>query len=101
MREIDLATTDEALAAGGYVLDVREADEFAAVHVPGVTHIALSELVARVGEVPTDVTVHVICAAGGRSLQGAEYLESTGRTAVSVAGGTQAWIQSGRAVVRG
>ncbi|SDB89015.1 Rhodanese-related sulfurtransferase [Sanguibacter gelidistatuariae] len=101
MREVDLTTTDEALAAGGYVLDVREADEFAAVHVPGVTHIPLSELVARVAEVPAEGTVHVICAMGGRSLQGAEYLESTGRTAVSVEGGTQAWIQSGRPVVRG
>ncbi|WP_443209745.1 rhodanese-like domain-containing protein, partial [Rhodococcus rhodochrous] len=44
---------------------------------------------------------YVICASGNRSKRGAEILESAGRPAVSVAGGTRAWVSAGREVRRG
>ncbi|MCQ4120281.1 rhodanese-like domain-containing protein [Rhodococcus tibetensis] len=101
MIEVDLSALDEALESGAPVIDVREADEYAQVRVPGVTLIPLSEFVARVGEIPDADVVYVICAVGGRSLQAAEYLNGRGINAVSVAGGTSAWLQSGRPVETG
>ncbi|QCQ92100.1 rhodanese-like domain-containing protein [Rhodococcus sp. SGAir0479] len=101
MREIDVTELEAVLATGAPLVDVREADEFADVRVPGAVSIPLSEFVARVDEVPADDTVYVICAAGGRSAQAAQYLEARGVDAVNVAGGTMAWLQSGRAVESG
>ncbi|RZK84066.1 MAG: rhodanese-like domain-containing protein, partial [Rhodococcus sp. (in: high G+C Gram-positive bacteria)] len=86
---------------GAPVIDVREADEYAQARVPGVTLIPLSEFVARVDEIPEAEVVYVICGVGGRSLQAAEYLNARGINAVSVAGGTSAWMQSGRPVESG
>lgn len=101
MREIDVTELETVLAAGAPLVDVREVDEFAEVRVPGAVSVPLSEFVARVDEVPADGTVYVICAAGGRSAQAAQYLEARGVDAVNVAGGTMAWLQSGRTVASG
>lgn len=101
MREIDVTELEAVLATGAPLVDVREADEYAEARVPGAVLIPLSEFVARVDEVPADGTVYVICAAGGRSAQAAQYLEARGVDAVNVAGGTMAWLQSGRAVESG
>ncbi|AOW92139.1 sulfurtransferase [Rhodococcus sp. WMMA185] len=101
MIEVDLTTFERALGSGAHVIDVREADEYEQVRVPGVTPIPLSEFVERVDEIPDAETVYVICAVGGRSLQVARYLHARGINAVSVAGGTSAWSQSGRPVETG
>ena len=47
-------------------------------------------------EIPKDQQVWIICQSGGRSMKAANALEDLGYTAVSVAGGTGAWIESGR-----
>lgn len=101
MREIDVTELETVLATGAPLVDVRESDEFAEARVPGAVSIPLSEFVARVGEIPVDGTVYVICALGGRSAQAVEYLWARGVDAVNVAGGTMAWLQSGRAVESG
>ncbi|ORM11442.1 rhodanese-like domain-containing protein [Prescottella equi] len=101
MREIDVNELEAVLATGAPLVDVREADEYAEARVPGAASIPLSEFVARVDEVPADGTVYVICAAGGRSAQAAQYLKARGVDAVNVVGGTMAWLQSGRAVESG
>ena len=99
----DITVTDLAalLPESPVILDIREDDEYAAVHVPGVLHIPMSELLQRLPEVPTDAPVYVICAVGGRSAQVAAYLDSTGLEAVNVFGGTVAWEQAGFAVEHG
>ena len=43
----------------------------------------------------------MICKSGGRSMKAAEFLAAQGRQAVNVAGGTNAWIDSGRSVESG
>lgn len=101
MREIDVTELEAVLATGARLVDVREPDEYAEARVPRAVSIPLSEFAARVDEVPAEGTVYVICAAGGRSAQAARYLEARGVTAVNVAGGTLAWLQSGRAVESG
>ncbi len=99
--EVDLETFAAAHQSGGAVLDVRNPDEYTAGHVRGAVLIPLSELGARVDEIPEGDPLYVICAVGGRSLTAARALVNAGYSAVSVAGGTKAWISSGRAVVTG
>lgn len=98
--EIDVDEFDRRLNAGEVgVLDVRENWEFARGRVPGVIHIPLGELPARLGELPKDKPLMVVCAHGNRSLKAARLLLDGGFSgAASVRGGTAAWIESGRAV---
>ncbi|MBR8742256.1 rhodanese-like domain-containing protein [Nocardiopsis sp. MG754419] len=81
---------------GGYLLDVREDDEWRAGRAPGATHIPLGTLGERAGEVPQDRKVYVICRSGGRSGQATMALNQAGWDAVNVAGGMQAWEHDGR-----
>jgi len=96
--EVSIDDLAREIAAGSYVLDVRENDEWAEGHVPTAHHIPLGELQARIGEVEDGGRVFVICRSGVRSQKGADILFSNGLDAVSVAGGTMGWIESGRAV---
>jgi rhodanese-related sulfurtransferase len=93
MKEITV--TELSALAEPVVIDVREPWEYEAAHIPGVTHIPMGEVVARISEIPADVPVHVICAVGGRSAQVAEYLAAMGHDAINIAGGTTAWRQAG------
>jgi rhodanese-related sulfurtransferase len=99
--EVDLETFSGAHAAGATVLDVRNPDEYETAHVPGAILIPLPELAARQEEIPEADPLYVICAAGGRSLTATKALVDAGYNAVSVAGGTNGWIERGGAVVTG
>ena len=91
----------EAFAAereAGTTVDVREKGEYAQAHVPGAVLVPMGQLASRLGELDRSTRVHVICASGNRSKAMTDLLVATGFDAVSVAGGTHAWIQSGRAV---
>jgi rhodanese-related sulfurtransferase len=88
-----------ALPADGYLLDVREDEEWQAGHAPDAVHLPLSELMARAEEVPADRDVYVICRSGARSEQATGYLNQLGRTSTNVAGGMMAWQAAGRPMV--
>jgi rhodanese-related sulfurtransferase len=99
--EVDVDQLDAARGEGAPVIDVRQPDEYDAGHVPGARLIPLAEVAARLGEVPTDGTVYVICQTGGRSARATDFLRRQGIDAQNVTGGTKAWIESGRTAVRG
>ena len=84
---------------GTWLLDVREDDEWAAGHAPDARHIPLGQLGSRVGEIPQDVEVYVICRSGHRSARATQALNGAGWHAVNVAGGMQDWAASGRPMV--
>ncbi|MFF5701727.1 rhodanese-like domain-containing protein [Streptomyces sp. NPDC012794] len=99
-----LPSVDAAsVPADGFVLDVREDDEWAAGHVEGALHVPMSDFVARFGEVTEAVadgrTAYVMCRVGGRSAQVTQYLVRQGIEAVNVDGGMQAWDRAGRPMV--
>ena len=101
IQEIGVDELAQALEAGGVSLvDVREPDEWEEARVPGVIHIPLAQIPERTAELP-DGTLHIICAAGGRSMQACEFLSAQGRDTVNIAGGTKGWVASGRAVESG
>jgi rhodanese-related sulfurtransferase len=93
--EIDVVELARLREAGVALVDVREDDEFLEARVPGAHHIPLAQVPERVAEIPTEGTVYVICARGGRSAKAAEHLRGVGIDAVNVAGGTLAWIDAG------
>ena len=93
---ISVAEANERWDAGALLLDVREDDEWDAGHIPGATHIPLSELGSRVGELPVDQTILVICRSGNRSEQGRDILLNAGLVATSVEGGVNAWRDAGQ-----
>src|SRR6476660_156771 len=101
VSEISVDELADRLDAGGFLLDVRQPDEYDAGHVPGAMLIPLGEVPDRIGELPAADELLVICRSGARSLAAAEFLEQQQIRAVNVAGGTLAWIQSGRDVVTG
>ncbi|MEV4679739.1 rhodanese-like domain-containing protein [Streptomyces kurssanovii] len=92
------AVPDDAL-----VLDVREADEWAAGHVEGALHVPMSDFVARFGQVTEALAdgrrAFVMCRVGGRSAQVTQYLVQQGLDAVNVDGGMLAWDGAGRPMV--
>ena len=92
-------TIDELAAArveGGVPLvDVRQPEEYEAGHVPGAKLIPLADVVARVGEIPAEGPVYVICQTGPRSQRAADYYRNQGIEAYNVAGGTKAWMEAG------
>ncbi|MEU3050959.1 rhodanese-like domain-containing protein [Streptomyces sp. NPDC006984] len=89
--------------ADGLVLDVREADEWAAGHVEGALHVPMSDFVARFGQVTEALAdgrrAFVMCRVGGRSAQVTQYLVQQGLDAVNVDGGMLAWEGAGRPMV--
>ncbi|HEX6578261.1 MAG TPA: rhodanese-like domain-containing protein [Jiangellaceae bacterium] len=73
------------------VLDVRQASEFAAGHVPGAHHVELGDLPARPGAAAAEPLV-VMCGHGERAMSAASLLSRSGRTDVAVmVGGAEDW----------
>ncbi|MDR3561010.1 MAG: rhodanese-like domain-containing protein [Negativicutes bacterium] len=57
----------EAWREGAFFVDVRTPEEYAETHVPGAILIPLKDLSARMGEIPTDRKIFVVCRSGSRS----------------------------------
>ena len=82
------------IPAEAVLLDVREQDEWDAGHAERATHLPLSDLPERLGDLPED-QVYVICRSGGRSARATAWLNQNGFTAVNVDGGMGAWQEAG------
>ena len=87
--------TDDA-----YLLDVRDPDEWAAGHAPTAVHLPMMEIPGRIGELPVDRDIVVVCRVGSRSAQVIAYLIAQGRDRVTnLDGGMFAWHAAGRPMV--
>jgi rhodanese-related sulfurtransferase len=93
----EVMSTD--LPAGAFLLDVREDDEWTAGHAPDAVHVRLGELAGRVGELPRDREVYVICRSGNRSSYAAQALAVGGLNTVNVADGMTGWAVAGRPMI--
>ncbi len=84
------------------VLDVRQAGEYTAGHLPGSLHLTAGSLPERLGELPRDREIAVICASGYRSSVAASLLRRAGFENVSwVANGVPSWKAQGYPVETG
>jgi hydroxyacylglutathione hydrolase len=78
------------------VLDTRGQDEWESGHIAGAQHIYVGHLERRLGEVPKDRPVAVICNVGHRAGLGASILLRAGYQDVyNVLGSVKAWVAAG------
>jgi NADPH-dependent 2,4-dienoyl-CoA reductase/sulfur reductase-like enzyme/rhodanese-related sulfurtransferase len=71
----------------GFLLDVREPVELAVEQMPGAVHIPLGQLRARLGELPRDRVIQVICRSGQRAYTAVRILLQNGYKARILSGG--------------
>jgi rhodanese-related sulfurtransferase len=87
------------------LIDVREADEFAAGHLPGAVLVPRGLLEFKLSGTPAlsgrDLKVVLYCKTSGRAALAAQTMQSMGYLQVSsVAGGYDAWVAAGKQVVK-
>lgn len=85
--------------SSAWLLDVREADEWAAGHAAEAHHLPLSEFQQRSAEIPVGERIIVICHSGARSERVTRVLVDAGFDAANVIGGMMAWQSAGGVVV--
>lgn len=79
-------------AGGALLLDVREPYETEICRVAGAELIPMRQVPLRVGTLPRDRPLLIMCHHGGRSRQVAQYLRAQGfAAAINIAGGIDAW----------
>ena len=89
--ELDAWRKDVARAAP-CVVDVREAWEHDKARLEATVLIPMREIPARMGELPGDREIVLMCHHGSRSAQVAQWLARNGVTRVhNLAGGIDAW----------
>jgi sulfur-carrier protein adenylyltransferase/sulfurtransferase len=97
--EVDPATVREQVSNGAVVVDVREAEEWSAGHIPGAKHVPKSYLETRIEGAAPDRSQHVIlyCQSGNRSAWAARTLiDDLGYEHVeSMIGGITLWKDRG------
>jgi rhodanese-related sulfurtransferase len=72
---------------GAFLLDVRQPVELVVERVPGAVNIPLGELRARLGELPRDREIDVICRSAQRAYYATRILVQNGFKARSISGG--------------
>jgi hydroxyacylglutathione hydrolase len=80
-----------AEAVDGPVLDVRQAAEYEAGHLPGAHHVELGALPAAAADLDVDRPLAVMCGHGERAAAGASLLARHGRDVRIVTGGPADW----------
>lgn len=103
VHEVALADADQAIRDADVLVDVREADEYAAGHLTGAQHISRGMLEfkfsANPALQPRDLKVVLYCKTSGRAALAAAALQDMGYTNVqSIAGGFDAWAAAGKPV---
>ncbi len=93
--DVDTVAAQHLTGTAPLLVDVREPDEYRAGHVKASRNIPLGSLAQRIGELPTDAPVHVICRSGNRSAQAVRALNKAGLQTVNVKGGMLAWQRAG------
>jgi NADPH-dependent 2,4-dienoyl-CoA reductase/sulfur reductase-like enzyme/rhodanese-related sulfurtransferase len=83
----DLPISHWDSADKGFLLDVREPVELAVESAPGAVNIPLGQLRARLGELPRDREILVICRSGQRAYSATRLLLQEGFKARNLAGG--------------
>jgi len=98
MPEVDAAEAIALVADGTVLIDVREQDEWDAGHAPDARLVPLSQLQERVGELPENTKLLIVCHSGMRSMRATAFLRAEGLDAVNVIGGMVAWSAAGGAL---
>lgn len=92
ISQVDVTLAEDLLGAKRRVIDLREATEWAAGHIPGAEHHPLGGLLATMARSDRNAPIAVHCQGGTRSAIGASLLEGMGFTdIIDLTGGYSAW----------
>jgi len=83
----DMPLSHWSTARSGFLLDVREPFELAVEGAPGAINIPIGQLRARLGELPRDREINVMCRSGQRAYLATRILLQNGFKARNVSGG--------------
>ena len=100
---VDVRQAQSMNQQGALLLDVREPEEYSALHAPNAKLIPLGQLSSRLPEIMSykDKPIVVVCRSGRRSAQAVSLLQEAGYSQVSnVSGGMNAWAGEGLEVIR-
>ena len=105
IQEIPLDLAEQTIRNADVLIDVREADEYHAGHLPGALLIPRGMLEFKLSGTPEltarDLKIALYCKTGGRSALAALTLQDMGYLDVkSIAGGFDAWVSAGREIVK-
>lgn len=103
ISEVPVTEAEAAVRAADVLLDVREADEFAAGHLPGAIHASRGMLEFKLSANPAlaarDLQVVLYCKTSGRAALAAAAMQDMGYLNVtSIVGGFDAWVAAGKPV---
>ena len=103
VHEIAIDAADAAIRDADVLIDVREADEYQAGHIPGAIHASRGVLEFRLSSTPElsarDLKVVLYCKTSGRAALAARAMRDMGYLQVqSIAGGFDAWVAAGKPV---
>jgi hydroxyacylglutathione hydrolase len=102
IEQVSAAELDARRRRGAQVVDVRSDAEWTAGHIPGALHVMAGDLANRLGDLPRDGALHLICGSGYRSSVAASLLRRAGFAAVAnVTGGITGWRQRGLPIESG
>lgn len=73
------------------LVDVREVDEFEALHLEGAHNLPLSQLADSYDQLDKDQLHYVICKSGMRSARACQFLSEQGYEVINVQGGMMAF----------
>jgi len=91
---LSLTPAEAAARDDLWILDVREPQEWALVHLPDSHLIPLANLAQRVEQIPKDRTIACLCHHGVRSHHAAQFLHSAGfQDVVNIEGGIDRWAR--------
>ncbi len=99
---LDVKTAQQLMADGAVkVIDVREPNEYAEGHIPGVTLVPLNTFLAQPQKYLPDDNVLFVCAMGARSALACEMAAAVGLEHVyNLEGGTVGWAKAGLPIDR-
>ena len=105
IHEVALQDAEAAIQQADVLIDVREADEFAAGHLPGAVLVPRGLLEFKLSGTPAlssrDMKVVLYCKTSGRAALAALAMQNMGYLNVtSMAGGYDAWAAAGKPVVK-
>ncbi|BDU57637.1 hypothetical protein LMORI2_06190 [Limnohabitans sp. MORI2] len=105
VQEISVDQAVLAIQTCDVLIDVREADEYAAGHLPGAIHMSRGMLEFKIASnpkmQPRDLNIVLYCKTSGRAALSAKSLAEMGYTHVrSIAGGVDAWVAAGHEVYK-
>lgn len=72
------------------VLDVREVEEFEALHLEGARNLPLSQLADTYDQLDKSQSYYVICKSGMRSARACQFLAGQGYDVINIQGGMDA-----------